>query len=210
LNPAASAIETCFNRFSAWVSELRPRIVGGLDEATATRGHGQPGADLSTPERILLFCVASDTEWKRAGILVVIDRDDPDQIDVEVVHKALMIGDAGAVHVAQLARRLGVGPGVGELDAALILDRRNRDAGWQAPSDASGVFGADAVRELASRSSMLRQNASRASTVGVSRPQDGCALPNNSGNRATFIAIRRASSAVSIFACCASTGLSRE
>jgi hypothetical protein len=40
-----------------------------------------------------------------------------------------MIGDVGGVHVAQLARRLGVGPGVGELDAALLLDRRNRDAG---------------------------------------------------------------------------------
>jgi hypothetical protein len=53
-------------------------------------------------------------------ILVVIDRDYPDQIDVEVVHKALMIGDAGGVHVAQPAR---------QLDAALILDRRNRDAG---------------------------------------------------------------------------------
>jgi hypothetical protein len=72
--------------------------------------------------------VASDTEWKRAGILVVIDRDYPDQIDVEV-HKALMIGDAGGVHVAQLARQLGVGPGVGEPDTALLLDRQNRDAG---------------------------------------------------------------------------------
>jgi hypothetical protein len=82
-----------------------------------------------SPSRALPFHVANDTEWKRAGILVVIDRDDPDQIDVEVVHKALMIGDAGGVHVAQLARQLGVGPGVGELDAALLLDRRNRDAG---------------------------------------------------------------------------------
>jgi hypothetical protein len=26
------------------------------------------GADLSIPERILLFCVASDTEWQRAGV----------------------------------------------------------------------------------------------------------------------------------------------
>jgi hypothetical protein len=43
--------------------------------------------------------------------------------------KALMIGDTGGMHVAQPARQLGVGPGVGELDAALILDRRNRDAG---------------------------------------------------------------------------------
>jgi hypothetical protein len=33
-----------------------------------------------------------------------------------------MIGDAGGV-------QLGVGPGIGELDAALLLDRRNRDAG---------------------------------------------------------------------------------
>jgi hypothetical protein len=31
--------------------------------ATAT-----PATDLSTPERVLLFCVASDTEWERAGI----------------------------------------------------------------------------------------------------------------------------------------------
>jgi hypothetical protein len=88
-----------------------------------------PATDLSTPERVLLFCVASDTEWERVGILVVIDRDYPDQIDVEAVHKALMIGDAGGVHVAQLARQLGVGPGVGELDTALLLGRRNRDAG---------------------------------------------------------------------------------
>jgi hypothetical protein len=71
--------------------------------------------------------VASVTEWKRAGILIVIDSDYPDQ--VEVVHKALMIGDAGGVNVAQLARQLGVGPGVGELDAAPLLDRRNRNAG---------------------------------------------------------------------------------
>jgi hypothetical protein len=45
-----------------------------------------------------------------SDILVVINRDDPDQIGVEVVHKAFMIGDAGGVHVAQLARELGVGP----------------------------------------------------------------------------------------------------
>jgi hypothetical protein len=25
-------------------------------------------ADLSTPERVLLFCVASGTEWERAGV----------------------------------------------------------------------------------------------------------------------------------------------
>jgi hypothetical protein len=25
-------------------------------------------ADLSTPERLLLFCFASGTEWKRAGV----------------------------------------------------------------------------------------------------------------------------------------------
>jgi hypothetical protein len=25
-------------------------------------------ADLSTPERLLLFCLASSTEWKRAGV----------------------------------------------------------------------------------------------------------------------------------------------
>jgi hypothetical protein len=36
--------------------------VGGHDEATPIRG--QPGI----PERVLLFCVASDTEWERAGI----------------------------------------------------------------------------------------------------------------------------------------------
>jgi hypothetical protein len=27
-----------------------------------------PATDLSTPERVPLFCVASDTEWERAGI----------------------------------------------------------------------------------------------------------------------------------------------
>jgi hypothetical protein len=32
-----------------------------------------------------------------------------------------MIGDAGGVHVAQPARQLGVGPGIGELDAALLI-----------------------------------------------------------------------------------------
>jgi hypothetical protein len=99
----------------------------GHDESTPIYGH--PGDRSLHPERILLFCVACDTEWKRAGILVVIDRDYPDQIDVEVVHKALMIGDAGGAHVAKLARQLGVGPGFGELDAALLLDRRSRDAG---------------------------------------------------------------------------------
>jgi hypothetical protein len=26
------------------------------------------GADLSVPERVLLFCVASGTEWERAGV----------------------------------------------------------------------------------------------------------------------------------------------
>ena len=29
---------------------------------------GEPMADLSTPERVLLFCVASGTEWERAGV----------------------------------------------------------------------------------------------------------------------------------------------
>jgi hypothetical protein len=57
----------------------------------STSGH--PGDRSLHPERVLLFCVASDTEWERAGILIVI------------------------------------GPRVGELDAALILDRRNRAAG---------------------------------------------------------------------------------
>jgi hypothetical protein len=27
------------------------------------------GADLSVPERVLLFCVASGTEWERAGVV---------------------------------------------------------------------------------------------------------------------------------------------
>jgi hypothetical protein len=27
-----------------------------------------PGVDLSVPERVLLFCVASGTEWERAGV----------------------------------------------------------------------------------------------------------------------------------------------
>jgi hypothetical protein len=75
----------------------------GHDEATRSTTTATPATNLSAPERILLSCVASDTEWQGAGILVVIDRDYPDQIDVEVVHKALMISDAGGVHVAQLA-----------------------------------------------------------------------------------------------------------
>jgi hypothetical protein len=27
-------------------------------------------AELSTPERVLLFCVASETEWERSGVTV--------------------------------------------------------------------------------------------------------------------------------------------
>jgi hypothetical protein len=35
----------------------------------ATRGLGRIAADaLTVPERILLFCVASGTDWQRAGI----------------------------------------------------------------------------------------------------------------------------------------------
>jgi hypothetical protein len=90
--------------------------------------------------------------------------DYPDQIDVEVVHKAPIIGDACGVHVAQL----GVDPGVGELDAALLsIDgigmRADRLPLMRAASSVLMRFAS-----LASRSSMLRQNASRASTVGVS------------------------------------------
>jgi hypothetical protein len=74
---------------------------------------------------------------------------------------------AGGVHVAQLARQLGVGPGVGELDAALSIDgigmRADRLFLMRAASSVLMRFAS-----LASRSSMLRQNASRASTVGVS------------------------------------------
>jgi hypothetical protein len=32
------------------------------------RSTATPATDLSTPERVLLFCAASDTEWERAGI----------------------------------------------------------------------------------------------------------------------------------------------
>jgi hypothetical protein len=106
-----------------------------------------PATDLSTPERVLLFCVASDTEWKRAGILVVIDRDYPDQIDVEVVHKALMIGDAGGVHGRA------VPPASSASARALMAGRRaaprstESGCGLTGSLYTSGVFGADAVRE---------------------------------------------------------------
>jgi hypothetical protein len=39
---------------------------GGHDEATRSAATAAPATDLSTPERVLLFCVASDTEWERA------------------------------------------------------------------------------------------------------------------------------------------------
>jgi hypothetical protein len=34
------------------------------------KGAPSTTAGLSTPERVLLFCVASDTEWAKAGITV--------------------------------------------------------------------------------------------------------------------------------------------
>jgi hypothetical protein len=40
--------------------------VGWHDDATTIRD--RPATDLSIPERVLLLCMASDTEWELAGI----------------------------------------------------------------------------------------------------------------------------------------------
>jgi hypothetical protein len=61
--------------FTGWGNRIRPRLamrpVGCLSWAGMTkrpRSAATPATDLSNPERVLLFCVASDTEWERAGI----------------------------------------------------------------------------------------------------------------------------------------------
>jgi hypothetical protein len=124
-------------------------------QSTAT-----PATDLSAPERVLLFCVASDIEWERAGIFVVIDRDYPDQIDVEVVHSATLAACTSRSSPASWAS-VSWTPRCSSIHG--IGMRADRLPVMRAASSVLMRFAS-----LASRSSMLRQNASRASTVGVS------------------------------------------
>jgi hypothetical protein len=39
-----------------------------MSQRPRARDRTAPAADLSTAERVLLFCVASATEWERAGV----------------------------------------------------------------------------------------------------------------------------------------------
>jgi hypothetical protein len=51
-----------------WLPSFWLQYRGGGDDEATPFATANPATDLSTPERVLLFCVASDTEWEPAGI----------------------------------------------------------------------------------------------------------------------------------------------
>jgi hypothetical protein len=59
---------------AAIFGSLSARRSPGMTKQPRSAATATPATNLST-ERVLLSCVASDTEWKPVGILVVIDRD---------------------------------------------------------------------------------------------------------------------------------------